>query len=96
MSSLTDRLRRYSQLVITNALDPDFANAVWEAADRIELIEGQPSVGRIAGPAIKIVKDGFWYASSFVCSECEGEADSRYRFCPHCGAKMERVEESNG
>ena len=108
MSSLTDRLRRYSQLVITNALDPDFANAVWEAADRIELTEGQPSVGRIAGPAIKIVKDGFWYASSYIEREelinamnnmcnrvCDYSPAQRYFMCGSCtlGSAFDLVEE---
>ena len=36
MTNLPDRLKRYSKNAIAYALDPDFAEAVWEAADEIE------------------------------------------------------------
>ena len=36
MVDLSDRLKRYSKKAIADALDPDFADAVWEAADEIE------------------------------------------------------------
>ena len=36
MVDLSDRLKRYSKKAITDALDSDFADAVWEAADEIE------------------------------------------------------------
>ena len=36
MTNLPDRLKRYSKKAIADALDADFADAVWEAADEIE------------------------------------------------------------
>lgn len=36
MVDLSDRLKRYSKKAISDALDADFADAVWEAADEIE------------------------------------------------------------
>ncbi len=35
-SDLHDRLQRYSKKAIADALDPDFADAVYEASDEIE------------------------------------------------------------
>ena len=96
ISTLPNRLRRYSKKTIIDAVDPDFADAVVEAANLIDHMDNSLSTDRIAGPAVKLIRNGFWYSSSFVCSECEGEVDARYSYCPNCGAKMERVEESNG
>ncbi|MCR5811384.1 MAG: hypothetical protein K6G34_08290 [Lachnospiraceae bacterium] len=36
MTNLPDRLKRYSKKAIADALDSDFADAVWKAADEIE------------------------------------------------------------
>lgn len=38
-SDLSDRLQRYSRKALADALDPDFADAVWEAAAEIEATE---------------------------------------------------------
>ena len=38
--NLLDRLKRYSQKAIADALDPDFAEAVAEAVIHIEAVEG--------------------------------------------------------
>lgn len=34
-----------------------------------------------------------WIGSLYICSECKDVCDSRYRFCPSCGAKMDGFEE---
>lgn len=34
-----------------------------------------------------------WIGSLYICSECGTVCDSRYRFCPSCGAKMDGIEE---
>ena len=34
-----------------------------------------------------------WIGSLYICSECRDVCDSRYRFCPGCGAKMDGFEE---
>ena len=36
MTDLSDRLKRYSRKALADAFDPDFADAVLEAADKIE------------------------------------------------------------
>ena len=53
-------------------------------------------------PTVNTVRHGHWIYRSFVddwigllyiCSECRDFCDSRYRFCPSCGAKMDGFEE---
>lgn len=48
-------------------------------------------------PTVNTARHGHWIYRSFVddwigllyiCSECRDFCDSRYRFCPSCGAKM--------
>ena len=34
-----------------------------------------------------------WIGLLYICSECKDFCDSRYRFCPSCGAKMDGFEE---
>lgn len=52
-------------------------------------------------PTVSTVRHGHWIYRSFVddwigllyiCSECRDFCDSRYRFCPSCGAKMDGFE----
>ena len=81
MANLPDRLKRYSKKAISDALDPDFADAVWEAA---------------AAPVVhgKNLKEE--WPSLFECSICHwscwdtycGDTDT-YNYCPNCGAKMD-------
>ena len=57
----------------------------------VEYIEQLPPVT----PAEKV---GHWIRgfgnTSCTCSECHGNGESCYRFCPHCGSKMmQEVEE---
>lgn len=54
-------------------------------------------------PTVDTVKHGHWsffrpfpddwIGPLYICSECRDVCDSRYRFCPSCGAKMDGVEE---
>ena len=53
-------------------------------------------------PTVDTARHGHWIYRSFVddwigllyiCSECRDFCDSRYRFCPSCGAKMDGFEE---
>ena len=54
-----------------------------------------------AQPTVNTARHGHWIYRSFVddwigllyiCSECRDFCDSRYRFCPSCGAKMDGFE----
>lgn len=43
---------------------------------------------------VEVVRHGEWKASVMStgaphCSLCNGVAQSRYTYCPHCGAKMD-------
>ena len=37
------------------------------------------------------VKHGKWGfdGTGWTCSECDSYGDERYKYCPHCGAKMD-------
>lgn len=47
MATLSGRLRRYSEKCVSDRLDEDFAKAVQDAADIIELIEYSKSVNSV-------------------------------------------------
>ena len=38
--------------------------------------------------------DGIWW-TYLKCSVCEGEGYDNFRFCPHCGAKMDESEDND-
>lgn len=70
----------------------------WYKADDVYSALGSvPS----AQPTVNTARHGHWIYRSFVddwigllyiCSECRDFCDSRYRFCPSCGAKMDGFE----
>lgn len=33
-----------------------------------------------------------WVGQLYICSECNGTSDSQSRYCPHCGAFMQKGE----
>ena len=47
MATLSGRLRRYSEKCVSDRLDEDFAKAVQDAADIIELIEYSKSANSV-------------------------------------------------
>ena len=73
--------------------------------------KGLTSYGELIGcledtPAADVVevKHGYWeqgdyYDTGDVCSECEYDSCRilcKYKYCPHCGAKMDGRTENNG
>ena len=44
----------------------------------------------LADDKIAAVKHGQWEdcSNGWMCSECNRDSSKDYRFCPHCGAKM--------
>ena len=82
-TDLSNRLKRYSKKAIADALDPDFADAVWEAADI---------------PPVKHCSNlNAAWSSLFECSICHWKSwdiydndTSGYNYCPNCGAEMEQ------
>ena len=85
-TDLSNRLKRYSKKAIADALDPDFADAVWEAADVQSVVHGKNL-------------DEKW-PSLFKCGICHwscwdtycGDTDT-YNYCPNCGARMDGKED---
>ena len=58
------------------------------------LIDEQPTVDTVRhGHWIFRPFPDDWIGSLYICSECRDFCDSRYRFCPSCGAKMDGFEE---
>lgn len=85
-TDLSNRLKRYSKKAIADALDPDFADAVWEAAD----------VQSVAHGKWEEVQE--WMGDvEYSCSVCGCYAPWKElttdqvctEYCPHCGAKMD-------
>ena len=62
--------------------------------DVVNLIDKQPTID--AEP----VRHGKWIyhvdsesiGETWICSECNGEEFCRTKFCPHCGARMDKDE----
>lgn len=48
----------------------------------------------LADGKIAVVKHGQWEdcSNGWMCSECNRDSSKDYKFCPHCGAKMEGKE----
>ncbi len=48
----------------------------------------------LADDKIAIVKHGQWEdcSNGWMCSECHRDSSKDYKFCPHCGAKMDKGE----
>lgn len=44
-------------------------------------------------PSELVSSDGLWGETRYACSNCGYERHVKYRFCPNCGARMERSEE---
>ena len=62
-----------------------------------ELIDMQPSVRPKEKVGHWIVEAGdreTGYGGCTMCSECSGEGDTEMDYCPHCGAKMVELKES--
>lgn len=58
------------------------------------LIDEQPTVDTVNhGHWIFKPLPDDWIGSLYICSECGTVCDSRYRFCPSCGAKMDGFKE---
>ena len=89
---LLGRLKRYSPKAITDALDPDFSGAVWEAVGLLEDIED----GKY-----EPVKYGTWEMyglpvgevsiEKFICLRCSNcnQFAPIGKYCKECGARME-------
>ena len=69
--------------------------------DGIDFAVSKLSVLPSARPTVNTARHGHWIYRPFVddwigllyiCSECRDFCDSRYRFCPSCGADMRRNE----
>ena len=77
--SIVDRLKRYNQKAIADALDPDFAEAVVETVGFLEGIEYTPVI------------HGKWIPLGDIaeCSVCGDTACCVGSYCPTCGAKMD-------
>ena len=78
---LCERLKRYSTKCLAERLDPDFAEAVREAADVQPVKHG------------KWIADGDGYHWTYNCSICGWKDgypfNERHNFCPNCGARMD-------
>ena len=92
--TLLNRLKRYSPKCLTDALDSDFAGAVWEAVGLLEDIEDDKPLKHGAWDYIMPV-DGP-ERCRYQCSECHWGAlrdywgdDVKSLFCPSCGACMD-------
>lgn len=55
------------------------------AADLIDLL---------ADDKIAVIKHGQWEdcSNGWMCSECHRDSSKDYRFCPNCGARMDKGE----
>ena len=54
-----------------------------------QILDGLPAAD------VQEVRHGRWADNVwvFTCSECGNDAGERWDYCPHCGAKMDEVEE---
>ena len=102
---ICNRLRRYTPRCIADRLDFDFSKAVQEAIEVISFMNSTITTDKIKDHALytdefglltekKPEKHGFWYTeileyTTNVCSECELESETKYNYCPRCGAKMD-------
>lgn len=88
--SLLNRLKRYSPKALTDALDPDFAGAVWEAVGLLEDIED----GKLV-PAVFCYECTEWVAGSideednFIPPRCRW-LDKPMHFNDYCSWGVKR------
>lgn len=91
--NLVDRLKRYSQKAIADALDPDFAEAVVKATDFLESKIGL-TFSKLERPTGRWMEIEDQYLDVAVCSCCGvveyfNKGYKKYNYCPTCGTKME-------
>lgn len=72
----------------------------------IDNIVERQDIDNIPTANVQEVKHGKWvengleekegevmYIRCFRCSECNGKVNEKFKFCPHCGAKMDAKKE---
>lgn len=81
-----DSIREHNQIHQRKERNAVFITAHLDfAADLIDLL---------ADDKIAVVKHGQWEdcSNGWMCSECNRDSSKDYKFCPNCGAKMDKGE----
>ena len=88
--------------ILVNVIEPPILRndgrsvACLQACEAIEkavlALEAEPKRGRWEYETRKLSNGYGWY-DALVCTVCYRSAPSKYRYCPNCGARMDKVKE---